>query len=134
MESEDKSATTAIVKTETAAAGDLVLVARAAQETGEPPGVRPGEPPGGAGSLQSVALESEDKSATTAILKAETAAAGVLVLGAGVAQETGKSPGEPTGGARALAFVEFESEEAFKADTDIPTLMGRSSWSPRTSW
>ena len=52
----------------------------------EPPGVPPGESPGGAGSLEPVKLESEDKSATTAIAKRETAAAEELALVAGVAQ------------------------------------------------
>ena len=51
------------------------------------------EPPGGAGVLASVKLESEDMSATTGILKTEAAAAEDLVLGAGVAQETGESTG-----------------------------------------
>ena len=84
--------------------------------------------------MESVELESEKKSATTAVVKEAMAAAGVLVLVARVAQKTGEPPGEPSGGARALALLEFESEEAFKADTDIPALMGRSIWSPRTSW
>ena len=43
------------------------------------PGEPPGEPPGGAGALESVDLESENESATTEIVKAETAAAGDLV-------------------------------------------------------
>ena len=50
-----------------------------AQETGEPPG----EHPDGAGSLESVELESEDKSATFQYVKTEIAATGDLVLGAG---------------------------------------------------
>ena len=57
MESEDKSATSQIVKTETAAAVDLVLGIGIDQETGEPPD--------GAGAMESVELESEDKPATT---------------------------------------------------------------------
>ena len=61
LESEDRSATCQIVKTETAAAVDLVLGIGVDQETGEPPG----EPPDGAGALESVELESEDKPATT---------------------------------------------------------------------
>ena len=52
-----------------------------------PPGEPPGEPLGGAGALESAELASEDKSATTGVVKAETAAAGDLVLWAGVAEE-----------------------------------------------
>ena len=108
MASEDKSATTG------------------------PPDEPPGEPPGGAGALESVELESEEafkadiaspahlgpvelvsenKPVTTAIVLTEMAAAGDLVLGAGVAQESSGPPGEPPGGAGALALVELESEE-----------------------
>ena len=82
FESEDKSATSQIVKTETAAAADLVLGSGVDQETGEPPG----EPPDGAGALESVELESEDKSAISQIVKMETVAAVDLVLGDGEAQ------------------------------------------------
>ena len=45
------------------------------QKTGEPPG----EPPDGAGSLDFVELESEDKSAISQIVKTEMVVAGVLV-------------------------------------------------------
>ena len=56
--------------------------------------------------MASVELEFKDTSATTGVVEAESAAAENLVLGAGVAQETGR----PLGGARALASVELESE------------------------
>ena len=61
---------------------------------------------------------------TTAVVQTETTAAGDLVLGAGMAQKTGEPPGEPPGGVGALALVELESEEVFKADTDSPTHLG----------
>ena len=76
---------TAIVQTETAAAGDQVLGAGVAHETGE----TTGGPPGGAGAFALVDLEepvelvSENNSVTTVIVQAETAAAGVLAWGAG---------------------------------------------------
>ena len=73
LESEDKSATTGIIKSE---------VAKVAQEINEPPG--------GVRALASVTFESEDKSTTPEILKTETAAGENLVLGAEVAQETGE--------------------------------------------
>ena len=58
-----------------------------------------------------VELVSENKSMTTAIVQTETAAAGDLVLGAGVAQETGEHPGETPFAAGALALVELEFEK-----------------------
>ena len=62
-----------------AAAEDLVLEARVALEMGEPPG--------GARAFASVELETEDKSASTGIVKSEMSAVGDLVLGAGLESE-----------------------------------------------
>ena len=62
-----------------------------AQETGGPPG----ELPGDAGALESFDYESENKPATTEVVKTETAAAGDLELGSGVADGTGEHPGKP---------------------------------------
>ena len=53
--SENKSVATAIVQTETVAAGDLVLMA-SAPGPGDPPDGPRGEPPGGAGALALVEL------------------------------------------------------------------------------
>ena len=78
-----------------------------AQETGEP--MR------GAGALAPVEFESEDKSATAGVLKAETATAEYLVIMAEVAQETDGPPG----GAGALAPVEFESEDKSEASRAV---------------
>ena len=123
LESENKPVTTAIVQTETAAAGDLVLGAGVAQETSEPPG----EPPDVAGSLESVEFESEEKSAISQFVKTETVAAMDLVLGAGEVQETGEPPGElgedkegqelmcgpPGGGARRASGLAFRRRRVF---------------------
>ena len=127
LESENKLSTSPIAKTEIAAAGDLVLGAREAQETGESQGEPPGEPPGGAGSLESVEFESEEKSAISQFVKAETVAAMDLVLGAGEVQETGEPPGElgedkagqeltcgpPGGGARRASGRAFRRRRVF---------------------
>ena len=101
LESENKSVTTAILQTETTAAGDLVLGAGVAQETGESPGEPPGEPPGGAGALESVELQSADNLATTA------------PPGEPPGSPPGESLGEPPGGAGALESAELESEDKF---------------------
>ena len=69
--------------------------------------------------IEAVELESEDKSVTTAIVQAESAAAGDLALGAGVSQKTGNPPC----GAVASALVELESEEVFKANTTNPSAL-----------
>ena len=52
-------------------------------------------------------MESEYKSVTNAVVQMETVAAGDLVLGAGMAQETSKPPG----GAGVSESVELESEK-----------------------
>ena len=140
MESEDKLVTTTVVQTESA---NLRAVFK-----------KTGKPSGGAGALALVELESEKsfkaatdnpdalgqvelvsekKPMTTAIVQTETAAARDLALGAGMAQETGEHQGETPGAAGALALVELKFGKVFKADTDNPTHLGRSSWSPRTS-
>ena len=107
--SENKSVTIAFVQTETAAAGDLVLGAGLAQERGELPGEPSGEPPGGAGALESVELESEDNSATTDR------------PGEPPGGPPGEPTGEPPGGAGALESVELESEDKSATTAAVQT-------------
>ena len=68
-----------------------------------------------------VELEFENNSVTTSVVQTETAAARDLVLGAGMAQETGEPLVEPPGGAGDFLLVKSESEEVYKADIDSPT-------------
>ena len=130
-----------VVKAETDAAGDLVLGAGVAQETGEPPG----EHRGGAGTLALVELESEEffkadiaspthlglvelesesKSGTTAVVQTATAAAEDPVLVAGVDKETDEPPGEPPDGTLDLALVELETEKFSRRTSTAHRIWG----------
>ena len=109
-ESVDKSGSAEIIKSETAAAGDLVLGAGVAQKTGEPPGAKDQETTGEPASFK---LESADKSANTEIVTTKSATdqpvfkpvtAGPASALAEQPMRLAQEPGKPASGDRGLGW------------------------------